>query len=267
MTTAITARGRIGAALPASAQWHELQVHADVGSRVVQVWLDGEQRTELAKTLPAGLPPITAIELGGAGTFDLLADDLEANTRFMTDTVPPARPRVSARALRSRTVSLSWTAARDDVGVTGYRVFRGETEIGRTTGRVRHLVDRTAPAGSRLTYGVRAVDAAGNLSPVAHRVVRVPWLSDPRRRVVRAGRTVQLTLPDAHRAVMLSLRVRPSSIPGRAVVARLGSTVLRFPAGARSGQWITIRARVARPGTVLRLGGAMTFDADRVLVR
>jgi hypothetical protein len=163
-------------------------------------------------------------------------------------------------------VSLSWTAARDDVGVTGYRVFRGALEIGRTSGRVRRLVDRAAPAGARLIYGVRAVDAAGNLSPVAHRVVRVPWLSDPRRRRVLAGRTVQLRLPDAHRAVTLSLRVRFST-PGQAVVARLGSIVVRFPAAARSGQWITIRARVARPGTILRLGGPKPFDVDRVLVR
>ncbi len=91
--------------------------------------------------------------------------------------------------MRSRTVSLSWTAARDDVGVAGYRIFRGTVEIGRTSGKVRKFVDRAAPPGARVIYGVRAVDAAGNLSATAKKILRVPWLAEPRRRLVRAKRT------------------------------------------------------------------------------
>jgi hypothetical protein len=185
----------------------------------------------------------------------------------MTDTVRPTAPRVSARVVRSRTISVSWTAARDDVGVAAYRIFRGAVEIGRTSGRVRRFVDRSAPPGATVVYAVRAADAAGNLSSVSSRAIRVPWLSDARRRLVRGGRTVRLAVPAAHRAVTLTLRARPRSTPRRAVVARLGATVVRFPRGARTGRWITIRVRVDLPGTVLRLGGARSFDAERIVVR
>ena len=267
MAAALDARGRLGAVQPASAQWHDLQVHADTGTRTSEIWLDGRQRPELTTRLGAGLPPITGIELGGPGTFDILVDDLTANTTFLSDTVRPSAPRVAVRVVRSGTVSLSWTAARDDVAVAGYRIFRGGVEIGRTTAGIRRFVDRTAPPGARATYAVRAVDAAGNLSAASSRTLGLPWLSEPRHRLVRAGHPIGLALPVAGRAVTLSLRVRPRSTPRRAVVARLGTTVVRFPRAARRNRWITLRVRVGEPGTVLRIGGSKAFDVERILVR
>jgi hypothetical protein len=84
---------------------------------------------------------------------------------------------------------------------------------------------------------------------------------------VRAKHTIRLALPAARRPVVLSLRVRPRLAPRRAVVAKLGTTLVRFPRSARAGRWITIRLRVKRPGTVLRLGGTRSFDVDRIVVR
>ena len=114
--------------------------------------------------------------------------------------------------------------------MAGYRISRGAVEIGRTTGKVRKFVDRAAPAGARVIYGVRAVDAAGNLSATAKKILRVPWLQEPRRRLVRAKRTIRLKLPAAHRSVVLGLQVQPGwEGPRRAVVTQLGTTLVRFP--------------------------------------
>ena len=267
LAASLDAGGRLGAVQPASGQWHDLQVHADTGARESEIWLDGQQRPELTTRLAAGLPPITAVELGGAGRFDMLVDDLTANTTFLSDTVRPSTPRLTLRLVRSGTVALAWTASRDDVAVAGYRIFRGGIEIGRTTAGVRRFVDRAAPPGARAIYAVRAADAAGNLSAAASRVIRVPWFSAPGRRLIRAGHPIRLSLPPAGRAVVLSLRVRPRSAPRGAVVARLGTTVVRFPRSARRNHWIALRVRVSRPGTTLRLGGAKAVDVDRVLVR
>ncbi len=268
LAAALDASGRLGAVQPASSQWHDLQVHADTGTGMAEVWLDGRQRPELTTHLAAGAAPIAAIELGGPGTFDLLVDDLAANTAFITDTVRPTVPRLAVRLVRSRTVTLSWTAAQDDVAVAGYRILRGGIEIGRTPAGVRRFVDRAAPPGSRTTYDVRAVDAAGNLSATAPRAIHVPWLSEPRRRLIRTRHALRLVLPAARHAVTLTLRVRPRTTPSRrAVVARFGTTVVRFPRSARRGRWIALRVRVARPGAALRLGGVTSFDVDRVLVR
>jgi hypothetical protein len=264
----LNATGHLGLALPASAQWHDLQVHVDVARRLVEVWLDGDRRDELTATLPAGRPPITAIELGGPGVFDLLEGRLEANTRFMTDTVRPTAPRrVTAAVVRSRTVSVRWTAAHDDIRVSGYRIFRGGVEIGRTSGGHRTFIDRFAPPGARVIYGVRATDAAGNLSSVRSRALRVPFLAELRTRRVRAHRTLRFAVPAVTHTVTLSLRVRARSTPRHAIVARYGNTTLRFPRTARRNRFVTLRIRVRHPGPRLVLGGAIVFDARSILIR
>jgi hypothetical protein len=64
---------------------------------------------------------------------------------------------------------LAWTAATDNVGVTGYIVYRSTnggtgSEVARTTASVRTWTDTTGRAGTRYYYNVRAYDAAGNTS-------------------------------------------------------------------------------------------------------
>jgi chitodextrinase len=59
-------------------------------------------------------------------------------------------------------VTLEWSASSDNVGVTGYEVYRNDEKIG-TTGDTRYT-DRNLRTGSSYTYKVRAYDAAGNKS-------------------------------------------------------------------------------------------------------
>src|SRR5664280_717769 len=50
------------------------------------------------------------------------------------DTSPPTVPTgLSVTAVSSSQINLSWTAASDDVGVAGYRIFRGGTQVGSST--------------------------------------------------------------------------------------------------------------------------------------
>lgn len=62
----------------------------------------------------------------------------------------------------SSSVSLSWTAATDDTGVTGYDVYRGSVKVGTSTGT--SYTDSGLTAGTSYSYSVRARDAAGNTS-------------------------------------------------------------------------------------------------------
>jgi hypothetical protein len=76
----------------------------------------------------------------------------------------------------SGTVSLSWTASSDNVGVTGYQVSRvssNGTVATTWTTTSRTLTESGVPTGT-WSYKVRAADAAGNLSPVATTTVTVP---------------------------------------------------------------------------------------------
>jgi len=93
------------------------------------------------------------------------------------DTTPPSAPgSLSAGATSSTSVALSWTAANDDVGVTGYRVFRDGVQVATPTGLTWTDAGRTP--NTTYGYSVRAVDAAGNVGDPATASVTTPPLTD-----------------------------------------------------------------------------------------
>ena len=82
------------------------------------------------------------------------------------DTTPPSTPTglaVTGQTLTS--VSLSWTASTDNVGVTGYTVYRGATAVGNLSGSTTTFTDTGLTPGASYSYTVVASDAAGNKSP------------------------------------------------------------------------------------------------------
>ena len=82
------------------------------------------------------------------------------------DTTPPTAPaQVTATPASSSSVGLSWAAATDDVGVTGYRITRNGAQVGTTAGTT--YTDTGLAASTSYTYTVTAVDAAGNVSPAS----------------------------------------------------------------------------------------------------
>ncbi|MEV0095915.1 cellulase family glycosylhydrolase [Streptomyces sp. NPDC050738] len=79
------------------------------------------------------------------------------------DTQPPTAPTgLKVTGSTGSSVSLSWTAASDDTGVTGYDVYRGSAKVATTAGT--SATDSGLTAGTSYTYSVRARDAAGNVS-------------------------------------------------------------------------------------------------------
>jgi acid phosphatase type 7 len=76
---------------------------------------------------------------------------------------PSPPPTLRAWAPNPTSVTLSWSAATDNVGVTGYRIYRDGALLATVnTGTIYR--DTTAAAGSTYAYAVRAIDAAGNVS-------------------------------------------------------------------------------------------------------
>ncbi|GAA0410483.1 glycosyl hydrolase [Acrocarpospora corrugata] len=68
-------------------------------------------------------------------------------------------------------IRLAWTASTDNVGVTGYDVYRNGTVAASVAGNVLTYTD-TQPATATVTYYVRAKDAAGNQSGESNSVTR-----------------------------------------------------------------------------------------------
>ena len=80
-----------------------------------------------------------------------------------TDTQAPTAPtNVHSMGETTSTIDVMWSAATDNVGVTGYVLFRNGVEIARPTST--SFKDSGLAAGTAYTYRVHARDAAGNVS-------------------------------------------------------------------------------------------------------
>lgn len=79
------------------------------------------------------------------------------------DVTPPTVPTaLSKTAATPTSVSLSWTASTDNVGVTGYDVLRAGVKVGSTA--TTSYTDTTVSPNTAYSYSVRAYDAVGNTS-------------------------------------------------------------------------------------------------------
>ncbi|SEM44760.1 fibronectin type III domain-containing protein [Nonomuraea pusilla] len=83
----------------------------------------------------------------------------------VSDSSPPTAPTALTRgAVSSSGVSLSWTASTDDVGVTGYDVYRDGYQAASVSGGVTTAVVGGLMPATSYEFTVRAKDASGNVS-------------------------------------------------------------------------------------------------------
>ncbi|WP_339314231.1 discoidin domain-containing protein [Paenibacillus sp. FSL R10-2734] len=83
------------------------------------------------------------------------------------DTQAPSTPvNLTATAVSSSGVNLSWTASTDNVGVTGYEIYRGGSLVGNTV--TTSYSDTGLTAATAYSYTVKAKDAAGNVSAASN---------------------------------------------------------------------------------------------------
>src|SRR5438445_6287455 len=91
---------------------------------------------------------------------------VSATTKALADTQAPSIPaNLAATVVSSSQIDLSWSPAADNVGVTGYRVYRNGTFVASPTGPSARIVGLSA--GTTYSFTVAAVDAAGNASALS----------------------------------------------------------------------------------------------------
>ncbi|MCU1678785.1 MAG: hypothetical protein JWM93_3543 [Frankiales bacterium] len=83
------------------------------------------------------------------------------------DCTAPTAPSNLNGTTSSTTVNLTWSAAADTVGVTGYDVFANGS-LRASLGNVTSFADTNQPTSATIDYTVRARDAAGNVSPFSN---------------------------------------------------------------------------------------------------
>lgn len=87
----------------------------------------------------------------------------------ITDTQPPSTPGTPSVTVSSSSVTLSWAGSTDNVGVSGYDIFRAPGASGGTFAAVGSSTGTTftnsgLSSNTTFRYQVRARDAVGNLS-------------------------------------------------------------------------------------------------------
>jgi fibronectin type 3 domain-containing protein len=148
--------------------WHEVQMHVLINdtSSQVDLWLDGVSAVSQADSL--GTSPIGRLELGDTSSgrsFDVAFDNVVADPMFIADAAPPsAPPNLHSTSVTAHEVSLAWDPANDDVGVTGYRVYRNGANVGEVDGGTFAFTDTGLNDATPYTYKVTALDAVGHQS-------------------------------------------------------------------------------------------------------
>ena len=111
----------------------------------------------------------TVSAVDAAGNTSAPSSTATVTTPAMPDTTPPTVPlNVAAKATSGTQVNVTWSAAADNVGVTGYQIFRNGNAVGTTTGL--SFADTGLHDVTTYRYTVDAYDAAGNTSSVSSSV-------------------------------------------------------------------------------------------------
>jgi chitodextrinase len=164
-------------------------VNGDSSARTAQISVNGgtAQTVSFAPTgswtTPNNLTLSSPISLNsGANTIEFSnssswAPDIDKITLTLTgsgSTTPPTPPTLTAGTVTATTVALSWSGSTDPLGIAGYYVYRGSSQIANVTGT--SYTDSGLASSTQYTYTVKAYDSAGNIS-VASNAVTVTTLA------------------------------------------------------------------------------------------
>ncbi len=112
-----------------------------------------------------------------AGNKSLASNAVQVTTNPL-DTVPPSAPTDLRMMMKSDTaIVLAWTAATDNVGVTGYDIYRDLIWVDSVDGTTTAYADDGLTAGTSYSYTVRARDSRGNESAASNALVAATFLA------------------------------------------------------------------------------------------
>jgi hypothetical protein len=116
----------------------------------------------------------------------------------VTDIEPPTQPGlITVTALTPTTVSLHWLGSIDDIAIEGYRVYRGPAAAAdtaltliATTDAITSYTAMKLYSGVAYKFGIMAIDAANNKSPIRTILVTTPAAPDKVKPAPPSGRSV-----------------------------------------------------------------------------
>jgi hypothetical protein len=176
--------------------------------------------------------------------------------RFVRDAAPSAPGTLSVAAKTATSVTVTWAAATDDVGVKGYDVFVGDATSPRLSTAATTATIDGLQCGRTYAVGIEATDVTGNRSPRA--TIEAATVACPLRVKLIGGKVAGAQLvcrfsSSARASGSASLVVRGKVAVRKKVTARGGVNTIAFR--------LPRSAHGVRVGVVLRLGSpARTYS-------
>ncbi|MFJ5829718.1 NPCBM/NEW2 domain-containing protein [Streptomyces sp. NPDC093089] len=147
-TTSSTLTNNSGSSVDWEAQFYG--THATIN-------VNGTEQPARTKSLYGQTVSYVTVPLAGGASATATAGTAGGDV-----TAPTAPADLTASNVTSSSVELNWKASTDNVGVTGYNIYRGTTLVGTSTGTT-FTATGLSPS-TPYTFTVRAVDAAENYS-------------------------------------------------------------------------------------------------------
>ena len=145
---------------------------ASSGIQKVEFYIDGTLKQTVASPGPYNYSWATTGVALGAHTIQTKAYDNVGNITSssvvnvtLADQTAPSAPgsfRVTGTTIN--TIGLAWNASTDNVGVTSYKITRNGTLVATVTSPTLVYTDTGLSAATTYSYGITALDAAGNAS-------------------------------------------------------------------------------------------------------
>ena len=141
------------------------KARAEAEAAITAAGLKANVTTSNSSTVPSGnvisQSPSSGASVAAGATVNLVVSSGPA-----ADTVAPARPtNLTATAESSTQINLSWSAATDNIGVSGYRIYRNGATSSLQSVTTTSFSNTGLTASTEYCYQVSAYDAAGNESP------------------------------------------------------------------------------------------------------
>ena len=133
-------------------------------SRLLRITLSSP--TSVTTVTPPMTPPampVTQTTINAAAAVTATSTSASMHPSTPDATAPSTPTGLSATAASSALINLLWTASTDNVGVTGYKLYRGGTQIATVTSGTAYT-DSGLAAQTTYSYAVGAYDASGNVS-------------------------------------------------------------------------------------------------------
>jgi len=198
----------------AYASEYKIQTSADGSSWSTKKTLTGQNGgvDETSLTTSGRYVRIYGTKRGTAWGYSLFEFEVYGSNSGGDNTPPTAPTGLTSTGTTSSSASLQWTAATDNVGVTGYDVLRNGSVVGTPT--TTSFTDSGLASGTTFTYTVRARDAAGNqgLASNAVQATTLPAGPGDNITIVVSGDIASLTNTEHYGTAALIDQIKPNYV-------------------------------------------------------